>query len=131
MCRRRSGSRLSSKMRRRENFGYKRDLGSLTRWQWSVPVTGDRPTDQSIRPTHRSVLHPLLSRRLQAYAHVVNVPTIYRLSRSLLPRESPRRVTRKICFLYGGKLYVRELATGCTVRDRNSARLRRDSYARR
>lgn len=112
-----------------ENFG-KRDLRSLTRWRWSVMVTGERPTDHSIHPTHRSVLHPLLSRRLHTYAHVVHVLAIYRLPVSLA-RIATASHEENMLPLRRKTIRARTRYGMHTVRDRNSARLRRDSYARR
>lgn len=98
-------------------------------------VTGE----SADRPVRRiaSVLHPLLSGRLHAYAHVVHVLAIY--PSPGLPREDRhgpvsgqasheenmlplRRKTVRTWTFYGMRTIVR---------DRNSARSRRDSYARR
>lgn len=69
---------------RAENFGYGRDLRSLTRWQWSVMVTGERPTirrDASFGPSPAII-------STVTYAHVVHVLAIYRLPRELRLSES-------------------------------------------
>lgn len=76
--------RVVSDASRAENFGYGRDLRSLTRWQWSVMVTGERPTirrDASFGPSPAII-------STVTYAHVVHVLAIYRLPRELRLGES-------------------------------------------
>lgn len=86
---------------RAENFGYERDLRSLTRWQWSVMVTGERPTTSpSVRRIARSFTRHYLGcyvRARSTRARNISSPSW----------TSPERVTRKICLVHGGKPWCR------------------------
>lgn len=120
--------RVVSDASRAENFGYGRDLRSLTRWQWSVMVTGERPTirrDASFGPSPAII-------STVTYAHVVHVLAIYRLPRELRLGESEGKYVSLTEESHDAgerraRCIVRALATGC---DRNSAvaiRMRGDS----
>lgn len=80
-----------------ENFGCKRDFRSLTRWQWSVMVTGERLTGRFIYV--RRIVRSFTRYYLDGYVRTRSTRA-RNISSPDLSRENRRRVTRKICLVY-------------------------------